>query len=140
MPKFAPTGAVDVEPLELPIGDKAYLIAPPDAATGLLVSQIGMVLLEVAEGRTIEGDDPKVKAILSDREEADLMDRLLGDALVQMKADRVPYPYLQLVLMTALAWVLYGDAAAEKVWAGGVAPKAPTDRKPKRTTRKARRA
>lgn len=138
MPKFAPTGAVDVEPLELPIGDKLYRIAPPDAATGLLVSQIGMVLLEVADGRTIDGGDPKVKAILSDQEEADLMDRLLGDALVQMKADRVPYPYLQLVLMTALAWVLYGDAAAEKVWAGGVAPKAPKDHKAgKRTTRKA---
>lgn len=138
MPKFAPTGAVTVEPLELPIGDKVYFIQPPDAATGLIVSQIGMVLLDVSAGRDVDESDPRVKAILSDQEEAELMERLLGDALVQMKADRVPYPYLQLVLMTALAWVLFGDEAAEKVWAGGTGPKAPADRTPKRTIRPAR--
>lgn len=129
MPKFAPTGAVSVDPLELPINGKTYTIQPPDAATGLLVSQIGMVLLDLTDGRKVTAGDPRMKAILDDQEEAELMDRLLGDALVQMKADRVPYPYLQLVLQTALAWVLYGDAAAERLWVGGTAPKAPTDRK-----------
>ena len=133
MPKFAPTGAVAVETLDLPIGDKVYSIQPPDAATGLVVSNIGTLLIAAANGD--KPDQRAVDLVLSDDDEADLMARLLGPALDEMKADKVPYPYLQLVTMTAITWVLFGDGPAEQVWAGGAAPKVPADRRPRSTRR-----
>lgn len=134
---------LDDDGITLPIRGKDYTIQPPDALTGLEVSRLMSLTVDAVAGRDIE-DDPRVQQVLDAHTKAgeSLENRVLGPALDEMVADGVPWPSVQLAFQTTMLWITQGAEVAARYWAAGggamgKAPQAPSDHKPKRTTRKA---
>lgn len=137
----AVTEYLDNDGISLPIGGKDYIIPPPDALLGLEVTQIMTLVVDATNGININ-DDPRIKEILDANEQADASyeRRILGPALDEMLADKVPWPMVQLAFQTTMVWIAQGAESAARYWAsgGGAMGKAP-GRKRARKTRKARR-
>ncbi|MGN7799048.1 DUF7426 family protein [Leifsonia sp. 22587] len=96
-----------LDPLELPIRGKKYVIPPMSFETGLRLNAL-------AEGAE---DAPK----LTDPE---FYQMVLGDVYAEMLADKVPSDAIYRACLTA--WTEYnsGRAAAEIIWKTGGDPKA----------------
>lgn len=133
---------LDTEGISLPICGKSYLIPPPDALTGLEVTRLMSLMVDATNGQDIS-DDPRVKAVLEADAQADehFEKRILGPALDEMIADKVPWPMVQLAFQTAMVWISQGAEQAARYWAagGGATGKAP-NRATRRATRKAPQA
>lgn len=110
-----------LDPLEIPIRGKKYVIPPMSFETGLRVSPL-------LEGKTPDG--------INDSELESLM---LGPAADEMRADGVPPAAINRVLLTALAEYKFGRQAAEIMWATGGDPKAIEAHAQKATNRATRR-
>lgn len=129
--------------INLPIGGKTYRVNSPDAKTGLLVSRLMSVAVDLAAGHEVE-EDARMQLILDDKDELDMMTRVLGkETLDAMIEDKVPWPMVQHALQTTMIWVAQGLPSAEAFWVSvmpgkGPGQKPPQDRKKKATTRKAR--
>lgn len=128
------------------IGGKTYRIPPASIETGIYVQKV----VEAATGLAL-GEDlaPDVVADLhlpdDDDGGADFYQRMLGAPLIEeMRADRVPWEYLQIAARTAFLWAAQGRDAAEEFWAAGGRPEArrptPRDRRPagKKHTKKSK--
>ncbi|GAA5046581.1 hypothetical protein HNP84_009751 [Thermocatellispora tengchongensis] len=122
--------------LPLPVGGKWYRIPAPDAEVGLLCQRLMHASLAAEQGEAV--DDPKLTAlaevVLTDDEERDLYQRVLGPVFDELRADGVSWPKIQHVGATALVWVAAGKDAAAKMWASGGMGEAPA---PNRATRRA---
>ncbi|MFD0659770.1 DUF7426 family protein [Thermocatellispora tengchongensis] len=107
--------------LPLPVGGKWYRIPAPDAEVGLLCQRLMHASLAAEQGEAV--DDPKLTAlaevVLTDDEERDLYQRVLGPVFDELRADGVSWPKIQHVGATALVWVAAGKDAAAKMWASG---------------------
>lgn len=123
--------------LRLPVKGKTYVVPPPSIATGVWCTQ----LLETAakaqglkDGEELP--DADVEALmLDDDEEKNLYKRILGPVYQELVDDNVEWPYLTHMGQTVFFWITADKARAEKFWKSGgrgKAPKAPTDRKPKK--------
>ncbi|GAA2895567.1 DUF7426 family protein [Nonomuraea rubra] len=122
--------------LPLPVGGKWYRIPAPDAEVGLLCQRLMHASMAAEQGETV--DDPKLnelaEVVLSDDEERDLYQRILGPVWHELRTDGVSWPKVQHVGATALVWVAAGKEAAAKIWASGGVGEAPA---PNRATRRA---
>ncbi|MFC7108066.1 hypothetical protein ACFQQB_51295 [Nonomuraea rubra] len=107
--------------LPLPVGGKWYRIPAPDAEVGLLCQRLMHASMAAEQGETV--DDPKLnelaEVVLSDDEERDLYQRILGPVWHELRTDGVSWPKVQHVGATALVWVAAGKEAAAKIWASG---------------------
>lgn len=118
--------------LKLPVAGKTYVTPSPDAKTGLLCQRLVAGTTTLALGG--EMSDAETQQILSDNDERELYERILGPAWDEMLADGVPWHVLQLAGTTALIWIVNGEAAAEECWnlrghTPKAEPKPPADRK-----------
>jgi len=110
-------GALDGEALELPIpsgkhpGGRVYRIPDPPADLGARVARL--VTSAIAAYQT--GEAPDVE-ILDDNDERDIVERLLGPAYEEMRADGVRWSYIRHAGVTAMFWVAVGEDAAREYW------------------------
>lgn len=121
MPKFkALDGALDGDALELPIPSekhpdgRVYRIPDPPADLGMRVSRL--VTGAIAAYQTGAAPDTQ---LLDDQAEGDIVERLLGPALVEMRADGVRWSMIRHAGMTAMMWVALGEDAAAAYWESG---------------------
>jgi len=111
--------------LRLPIRSKTYVIASPDARTGMWCQKMIVTATTAAAGGDItEADIESLE--LDDEQEQTLYQRLLGETLTQMQDDGVPWEWIKHAGMTAFLWVASNRDAAEAFW--NVAPGEPKRR------------
>ncbi|CAM3460215.1 hypothetical protein [Stackebrandtia soli] len=107
------------EHIDLPVNGQTYRVYEPDAALGATVVRLMEIGARAAKavkaGKPVAVDD----AVLSDVEERDLAERLIGDAWDDLMSDGVLWSDVQRVLRTVMAWIAGGLDAAEQVWAAG---------------------
>lgn len=96
--------------LILPIGGKRYAVPEPSAELGMRLE----VLLNTANR-----DSDRYRQVLSDQEERDLYEDLLGPAYDAMLADGVTYPRLKHAAVTAMFHFVISPEAAEAHWNSG---------------------
>lgn len=129
---------LDHDGISLPIAGKNYIIAPPDALLGLEVTHIMTLVVDAIGGADISSD-PRVKEILDAHGKADesYERRILGPALDEMLADKVPWPMVQLAFQTTMVWIAQGAESAARYWAsgGGALGKAPGRKRDRKTHR-----
>jgi hypothetical protein len=102
--------------LRLPIKGKWYVIQSPAADLGLEVQRlVGLGVAADAGADLTQADLESLE--LDDETVRDLIPRLLGDAYAVMKADGLPWAWIQHAGTTALFWVGMGYEAAEQIWA-----------------------
>ena len=101
--------------LRLPIRGKVYVVASPDAKTGLRVQRLMSTGAVAAMGGEVSDADLE-SLEFDDDEERDLYLRILGPAYDEMLADGLPWEIVQHAGQTALMWVAFGREAAERVW------------------------
>lgn len=99
--------------LDLPIDGTVYRVTDPDAETGLLVQRLMDIGVAAQQGREVDG------AELDDVEEADLYERVLGDAHAAMVADGIGWSKIKHAATTAMIWIAVDTATAEKYWETG---------------------
>jgi len=113
-----------VEPLVLPIRGKEYAFpGEVSARLWLQLQRLNEQYLDAkraaAEGRDFEPD----RELVSDGDQAAMMDELLGDAQAEMIADGLSGAHIKAAFYTCLAFHLMGRETAERVWnAQGEAP------------------
>ena len=95
-----------IKPLVLPIRGKEY------AFPGELSAKSGL-LLQRLDARDESEPDAQ---LLSDAEEKQLHDEILGDAEAQMVADGLTNTHIKVAFYALIAYHLYGLEAAEAVW------------------------
>jgi hypothetical protein len=124
--------------LRLPVGGKEYVIASPDAETGLwcqtMVERAGEI-----ERRRAAGDDVAHET-LDDEQETDLYRRVLGATHDEMVADGLSWEKLKHCGMTAFLWAAGNKTSAEKYWESGGDPELltpPTNREQRRASARA---
>jgi hypothetical protein len=105
------------EPLVFPIGGKNYTLPPRGIPDGIALADI------------ISGKDEAAQELSG----VDLWRMLLGDVWDQMIADGVPLEAATSAGLTALADFQYNREYAEQVWRRETGPKAPTNRKARRS-------
>lgn len=109
--------------LKLPIKGKTYVIASPDAQTGLWV-----------QGKMAAAVGGETKVVLDDDQERDLHERILGPVHQEMLDDGVPWHTLKHVGATVVLWIMYDETIAERYWnEGDQAPKAPAKKSRKKS-------
>lgn len=108
--------------LKLPVGEKTYVVESPDANTGLWVQSLMSASAAVRAGLVPTETDSKL--ILDDDEERSLYERVLGPTCQQMIDDGVRWPALKRAGAAAVAWIAFGEEAAERVWNGSAEGKA----------------
>lgn len=121
--------------LELPISGKVYRIPSPDPEVGLYVQRLMEAAAWINDGQLPPGEAPKLK--LNDDEEVDLYETVMGSAMAEMRADKVPWAKIMLAAQTAFIWIGAGDAAAEAFWTSGGDPKAVSTQANNRAERRA---
>lgn len=104
---------LDGRHLDLPIDGTVYRVCDVDAATGLWVQKVMDLGIAAAQGREVDG------VVLDDDEERDVYRRVLGDTYDQMTADGVGWADLKHAAVTAMIWIAFDEAAAEKYWESG---------------------
>jgi hypothetical protein len=133
MAEFRDLGELLDETLRLPIDGKVYVIAAPDAVTGLRVEALFAAGAVAAAGGT-----PKLPTILGDDDEDDLYQRVLGDTYQELLDDAVSHVALKLVATTAMMWTVFGVEVAETYWGrAGKTGEAPA---PNRAARRAKKS
>ncbi|HET6915576.1 MAG TPA: hypothetical protein VFH56_05745 [Acidimicrobiales bacterium] len=110
--------------LRLPIHGKVYVVASPDAKTGLRVQRLMSVGAYAAAGGEVTDDDLD-SLEFDDDEERDLYLRILGPAYDEMVADGLPWEIVQHAGQTALTWVAFGRDAADRIWESVGEPQRP---------------
>ncbi|GAA5056466.1 DUF7426 family protein [Streptomyces similanensis] len=125
---FKELGALLDAGLPLPIGGKTYTVPPPSAKTGLRVQNVMQAAATAAGGGKVSD------AVLDDAAELDLYRDVLGTAYAEMIADGVKWPALKHCAMTAVAWIIQDEDAAERYWNSGGDP---SQLAPNRATRRA---
>lgn len=124
MPTFkAIDGALDGEYLELPVPSEAhpdgqvYRIPDPPADLGVKVSRLVTgAIAAYQSGAALDAE------LVGDDDERDMVERLLGDAYEEMRADGVRWSWIRHAGMTAMMWVALGDDAARAYWESGGDP------------------
>ena len=102
--------------LTLPVNGKQYTFVEPDAETGLWVQQLVFLGERAAED---DADvDARLAALLGDEEEKDLYTKVLGDKWDELAADGLTLSQVQHIGQTVAVWIVYGEAVAERIWAG----------------------
>lgn len=101
-----------VGPLRLPYKGKLYEIPPVDIATGLLLR------------KAVTEQDAKALEELAGTDEEAGYRRILGAAYEEMKADGVPWEFMDRAYLTAVTDHQRGRLIAEVVWEVGHDPKA----------------
>jgi hypothetical protein len=116
--------------IELPIGDKTYVIKSPDAETGLMCQNLMAGAATIMTGGELTDKDAE-KLTLDDDDEQDLYKRIMGEAWDEMFTDKVPWTLIKHAGTTSLVWITQGREEAEEFWSAGPAPKEkqPTDHK-----------
>lgn len=116
--------------IELPVpmrGDiKVYSINSVSIETGQYVQEVMTLMQLVAQGAEVS-EEQQQKLSLDDAEEEDFKTALLGDAYYQMKADKVSWAAMKIVINTVMIWTTQSIEAAEEFWEQNMvsAPKAP---------------
>lgn len=112
-----PFHEIDEAPeLRLPVSGKTYVVASPDAKTGLWVTSMMQATGAVLAGVVPEED---ARLELDDDEERDLYRRILGPTYDELMDDKVPWHTFKRIGTTAFVWVAFGDDAAERAWNRG---------------------
>lgn len=101
--------------LRLPIRGKEYVIASPDARTGLWCQRLLVTATSAVAGVEVTAAD-LAGLELDDDQEQDLYLRLLGPVFEQMQADGLPWEMIKHAGQTVFMWVAGGREAAEEVW------------------------
>jgi len=118
--------------LELPIRGKTYRVASPSIDVGLQAQATVAIAAKVRAGEQVTPEDV-ASLKLSDDQEAEFTRSMLGDTFDQMHADSIPWEYVRHAARTVFMWLVSDREQAAAVWRDrGKAPKAPTDRKPKK--------
>lgn len=126
--------AREVMPFVIEEGGPTYVVYPTDGETGLLIHKLLGIGDDVQKGRTVDRDS------LTDGEERELYQRLLGDALEEMLADGVDWSDIQFVAQVCMAWVVAGIKTAEELRDSGGDPKAVLEARKTQGNRASRRA
>jgi hypothetical protein len=100
-------------PIKLPIRGKSY--AFPGQGDISAQSWLRLQKLE-RQARLLAVGADLGEVLVTDQEEAALMDELLGPAKDEMLADGCTQRHMQAVLMTLMAYHLSGREAAEAAW------------------------
>lgn len=108
--------------LSLPVGGKTYVIAGPDAETGLFCQRLMTAGVAASAGLPTPASMPDLK--MDDDAETAFYRRILGDVYDQLVADGVSWPKIQIVAQTAFFWIASGKEMAEAFWRSGGDPKA----------------
>lgn len=108
---------------------KQYTVKSPSFETGLMLQRLGNIAQRISAGVEVPESEAK-KLKFDDAEEVDLAEMVLGDTLVEMKADGVSWGSIKRVLGYAFTYYAISPDAAERL----IAPKAPepTNRAAKR--------
>lgn len=101
--------------LRLPIGGKTYVIASPDAETGLWCQRMLSTAAVVSGGAQLSEDDVS-SLVLDDEQELDLFKRILGPTYDEMVADKVSWERLKHAGTTAFMWAAGNKDTAEEFW------------------------
>jgi hypothetical protein len=140
MPRFQALDELLDGNLELPVGRKVYVIEAPSAETGLYCQRYVAAMKNAAttsvklqkQLAAAAGDDADDQAmadlidddaieLLSDHDEAQMYQRVLGDTYQQLIDDKVSWPTMKRVALTAFWWIVAGDERAEQFWKNGEA-------------------
>lgn len=118
--------------LQLPIHGKTYRINPLDADTGLFLQTTTAIAMKISAGGDVSEED--VAQVHLDEDGPDIMTRVLGDTYEQLKADKVDWEIIKLVVSTVIIWATQDRDTAEEFWNNGgtLNPKGrkkPADRK-----------
>ncbi|WP_053913659.1 hypothetical protein [Streptomyces sp. TP-A0875] len=106
------------ECLSLPIRGRIYTVPAPEAAMGLRTQQLIALAAAAADGQAVTLDDE----LMSDDEESDFYERLLGSAFDDMVADGVKWPLVKHAAVTSMIWIAQNKDAAERYWNSGGDP------------------
>ncbi|GHH67631.1 hypothetical protein GCM10017673_14950 [Streptosporangium violaceochromogenes] len=123
MPKFpeldASLGETLELPLRLPSGQaKTYVVQPVNAKDW---AQLAARFTGIKDKiRDAQADDEEV---VDDRSEAALHRMTLGPVYDELTADGAAWRQIRACGLTALAWHVHGDEAAQEVWERGGLPK-----------------
>lgn len=128
----------EINGLKLPIGGKVYSLPLVSAELGLRIVALFELGTDLAQGRD---PNPADHELLSDAEELNLFQQVLGAVYGEMLADGVPWTALKHAAMTAMIEVVYDRDRAEAYWSrlGKSTPakkpvKKPADRLPPKAT------
>lgn len=103
--------------ITLPVGDREYTIASPDADTGMFVQRVVVIGATAARNEPLTEDDRKFLADAPSMNSDEFMDMLLTPELhARIKADRLNWGAYQKIIGTAMQWVAFGREAAEAFW------------------------
>ncbi|MFD0886768.1 hypothetical protein ACFQ08_19650 [Streptosporangium algeriense] len=123
MPRFpeldASLGETLDLPLRLPSGQmKTYVVQPVDAESWTWLTARFTGLSEKVATAKDDGEEA-----VDDRGEAALYRRCLGPVYDELLADRAGWRQIRACGLTALAWHVHGEEAAQEVWERGGLPK-----------------
>lgn len=96
-----------------------YLVYPTDVDTALLVHDLWGIGQDAAKGKPVAAS----KRILDNNEERNLYERLLGDTLTDLEADKVEWPDIQFIAQCVMTWIVAGMDAAKAIRDSGGDPK-----------------
>lgn len=126
------------EGCELPIGGVTYRVPPPSAAKGLVLQRMSDLINVAAAGGEVDSVS-LAQLKLDDQQEVDFYRNNLGTAYDEMLAGGVTLPEIKVAAAFAFLFWTQGREVAESFWeAQETRPpvKAPTDRRPKKASRK----
>lgn len=118
--------------LTLTVLGKEYVLPLPSAELGLWCRRIAQAAGEIGASSSdddmqaaVDRANARIEALPELPGDLTFPERVLGPALEQMTADRVPDPYIEFCSTTAYVWIIAGEAAAERYWTSGGHPEAP---------------
>ena len=103
------------EVLELPIGDRVWVIASPPAEQGIRVSRLMAGAMNVHNDLKPTAEQTAALRF-NDYEEQQLMIDLLGEESFTEMSKLYNWAVLQHILMTVMVWVAFNAEGAEKYW------------------------
>jgi hypothetical protein len=107
--------------IDLPIDGVTYRIDDVDAETGLLIQRLMDAGIRAGQvGGAVDMDEE----LLSDAQELNSYEDILGDAYQQMVDDGVGWAALKRAAVTTMMWIYFDEETAEKFWESGSAEKA----------------
>lgn len=125
--------------IDLPIDGVTYRINDVDAETGMLIQRLMDAGIRAAQ----TGESDLDEELLSDAQELNSYEDILGDAYQQMLDDGVGWTALKRAAVTTMMWIYFDEETAEKFWESGSAEKAvapETGQPPSGANRHTRRA
>lgn len=94
---------------------KAYTVPSPDYDTGLLLQSLASIATRLKNGVEVPEEEARRLQFADGKEEQDFSSMVLGEALVEMRADGVPWGPVRKAVQYVFTYFAIGAEQADKL-------------------------